>query len=136
MALLALAGCVGDGVQYGGTEKVVARPASAESCETAPVNLVERGPMTIPGDVTVLFMLSQKGAGRRDVEIGFDINEAGEPVNVHFVGDPAQRESDAQQKMIRAVTDSVEASRYSWPGKPSYAADCTYDYTLDMVRKG
>ena len=130
-ALLALAGCVGDGVEFGGIEKRAVQPPGAIACNRADLKLVKRGDVYFPGDVVAFFELSDQRSWLERMKIGFDVDAAGQTVNVRYVGPKEALEHGTRQKLIRVVTNSIETSTYSWPGAAGYAAGCEFELTFD-----
>ena len=128
---LALAGCVGDGVEFGGVEKAAVQPPATIPCNQANLKLVKRGDFYFPGDIIAFFMISDQRSWLERMKIGFDVNPSGETVNVRYVGPKQALEHATRQKLVRVVTNSIEKSASAWPDTPGFATGCEYEHTFD-----
>ena len=130
-AALALAACVGDGVEFGGVEKAMVQPPATIPCNQANLKLVKQGDLYVPGDIIAFFMISDQRSWLERMKIGFDVNPSGETVNVRYVGPKQALEHATRQKLVRAVTNSIEKSTYAWPDTPRFATGCEYEFTFN-----
>ena len=129
--LLALAGCVGDGVEFGGVEKRAAQPPGAVACSQADLKLVKRGDFYFPGEVIAFFQLSDQRRWLERMKIGFDVDPAGQTANVRYIGPKEALQHATRQKLVRVVTNSIKTSTYSWPGRAGYAVGCEFELIFD-----
>jgi hypothetical protein len=130
LASLALAGCVGDGVEFGGIGSPAVVPANAIACKGSGVKR-DGGSLTIPDDVAWFFQMSQQYQAMKTTLIGYDVNEAGKALNVRYIGPPAQLRHATWQKLIRSASDFVQTSTYTWPETPGFATGC--EFQLNFV---
>jgi hypothetical protein len=135
VGLLLLAGCVGNGVQFGGIEKPAPSPSATIPCNQAGLVVAKKAQIVIPGDV-VAFMSMNQNNFSSTVMLGYDVDREGVPVNVHFTGPPQVLEHATRQKLVRAVADAIEEARFSWPAVASYATGCSYTYQIGSTHIG
>lgn len=133
LSALALAGCVGNGVEYGGVANPSEIPAKAQSCKKSGVRRADPGHMFIPDEVPKFFMAAQQYQATKSMLIRYDVNESGKALNVRYVGPPEQLKHTTWQKLIRAASDFVQTSTYAWPETPGFATGCELElsYIID-----
>jgi hypothetical protein len=133
LSVLALAGCVGDGVEFGGVGSRGDVPASAVPCREAGVKRDVKGRMFIPDDVVMFFIAAQQNSAVKSMRIRYDVNETGKALNARYIGPPEQLRHSTWQKLIRAASDYVQTSTYKWPTAPAFATGCEFElrYVID-----
>ncbi len=134
-AAILAAGCVGDGVEYGGVRNVAAASAPSVDCKAAldrgDLEVSERGRLVIPGDATMFFRLHDARVSLSEMRMEYDVDRAGQAVNIRFAGDEAQLSHKARRSLVKATADFVADTTYKWNREPGFATGC--EYGLDLV---
>jgi hypothetical protein len=135
-AALLFAGCVGNGVEYGGVGSPADVPAAAVPCNEAGVQRDVKGRMFIPDEVVMFFMAAQQNQAVKTMRIHYDVNEIGKALNARYIGPPEQLRHATWQKLIRAASDYVQTSTYKWTDTPAFATGCEFElaYIIDWDR--
>jgi hypothetical protein len=131
-AALALAGCVGDGVELGGVGKPFTAPTNPVACNEDSARLVSRALPHYPRDAVLFYIALQRDTASDVFPFAYDIRETGEVVNIRFTGPSEFTRHEMRQKMIRAAADALGKWKYEWIETPAYATGCefTFEYAL------
>jgi hypothetical protein len=132
----AAAGCVGDGVEFGGVAGPGPAPANTVPCDEAGLTVAERARVIVPDEVPLFFIAAQNYMSVHSMRLSYDVDEQGKALNVRYIGPPEYLRHSTRQKLIRSASDYVQASRYAWPGEAGFATDCKFElsYIVDWDR--
>ena len=129
-----LAGCVGQRVEYGFTERPMAVPENAISCGEG---MWERTVTVQPAYPRALFILDRLSPdghhGRsRSFDIRYDITPDGKIANMRHEGPEWQLRHEAMQQTIDLTTDAVERWEFEWrgDGPARHARDCLAQFNF------
>ena len=131
--LLALcaAACVGDAAELGGVTSRMTPPTETRPCDLDEVKVVRKGAFAFPGDAAMFMQVSKTDVNFMNMAVRYDITPDGMPVNLYYVGPQSDMRHATRQKVIRAVVDAVQDTRFEWIGTPAFATSC--EYSLDVV---
>lgn len=137
--IFALSGCVGNGVEFGGIGAPMEPPAATVPCAGLIENsfdISQRGPVNIPDDVAMFFYMSDNYALTRTMLLTYDLPPNGRPANIRYAGSPEDLRHTTRQKLIRAASDTLQQSVYTWNGDPTYATGCEFGlvYMINWAR--
>jgi hypothetical protein len=137
LASLALAGCVGDGVQFGGIDVPAAIPAATIPCDSSGVRRSQDGEKEFPPDAVQFFMALQTQKRNDAAVMLYDVSENGQAVNIRFAGPSFWTKHATYQKLIVGASRFLQTSRYAWPDQPAFATNCrfTMNFAIDWTRE-
>ncbi|MEZ5937641.1 MAG: hypothetical protein R3C52_05425 [Hyphomonadaceae bacterium] len=133
--LLALAGCVGNGVELGGTEWPQAVPANSVPCEQVAFTHKAEGKFTLPSDVVMYLLASEDRTFIEKIALVHDVTPEGKAVNVKYMGSPESLKHGATRSTVKSAADALQSTTFEWPGQPGYATGCVYRLNLRMVEE-
>lgn len=137
--VLGLAGCASDRVDFGGIANPAALSEPVIPCEDAGLSYAERAPLDFPVELLQLAYFAQSDGFRVETPFEFDVNRAGEAINLRFVGDEAMTRSGSRRAAVKAAADHLLASRFAWPDHVDarYAVGCreTIDFGTRYSRE-
>ena len=122
---LSFAGCVGDGVEYGGVGAPISAPVEAIPCETAKLQRVKEGHIFLHQEVLYFFFAAGGWQTANRTVLTYDVTREGQPVNVRYSGPPEYLRHTTRQKLIRAASDYVQETRYA--PTQVYATGCEFE---------
>lgn len=125
-AALGAAACVGDAAELGGVTNRIEAPPTATACDESRLKVVQAGKYVFPGDALLFYYAAGKDMPLSSMTVSYDVNHAGEPVNIRYTGPAADTRHATKQKLIRAAVDGVKTTRFAWIGEPGFALGCSY----------
>lgn len=125
-AMLAVAACASDRVDFGGVANSSALSGPAISCQDAGIRYIERAPLTYPAELMQLAYFGQSDGLRVETPFRFDVNRAGEVINLQFAGDDSMTRNSAHRAAIMSAAEHLLSSRFVWPDDADahYATGC------------
>lgn len=109
--IVALSGCVGNGVEFGGTGMPMEKPAATVPCAgliESRFDISQRGPVNIPDDVAMFFYMSDNYSLTKTMLLKYDLPPSGRPANIRYAGPPGDLRHATRQKLIRAAAETLQ----------------------------
>jgi hypothetical protein len=129
---LVTAGCAGapERVDYGGVARPEPVPADAIDCASAQPAFAERAEPDYPLEL-IRYQIVLVSNGERDLRqavLAYDVNEAGQAVNVRHVGSDYALEHRANRAGVKATLDALLESRLQAPERFTKDCELTYEF--------
>lgn len=127
-----LTGCVGTGVEMGGVDAPVERPAETVACSDLEAARFTKKPEPAFPDNLIMFMImAQKRASYDALTFAYDVAPDGGMANIRFTGDESYLRHGTYQNVIKHTAEAIALWRYDWPegASPRFAAGCEMQFT-------